>query len=1015
MLQKQSVNVNFAQGLDTKTDPYQVPIGKFLSLQNSIFDKAGRLTKRNGYKALTPLPDVNSSFLTTFQGNLTALGMEVQAYSQPTNTWVTKGNLQPLELSTLPLVRSNTNQIQADSVIAPNGLICTAFTDAVPVSGSLTTEFKYQIADSVTGQNIIPPTLLVNADPTYGTPRVFLLGNYFIIVYTTLVSATDHLVYIAISTYNPTIVTAPQDIANSYAPSTHLSFDGVVTGNKLFIAYHTNTGGTAVKATYITSALGAPVTGTTFAGFTADLFCMSVDSAIAGNPRIYISFYDSGSQNGYTWIVDQNINTVLGPTLFTSGVAIVNMTSVARNQVATIFYEVTNAYGYDSSIPTNYIQYRNITQGAVVGPVSTLARSVGLASKAFLYAGAPYMLAIYYSLFQPTYFLLNQFGQVISKLAYSNAGNYLTFGLPNITVLNSIMHTNYIVKDLIQAVNKTQGLVNAAGIYAQTGVNLANFEFSPVSITSAEIGGTLNISGGILSSYDGFEPVEQGFFLWPDNVEATITGSGGNISQQQYFYQFTYEWADNQGNIYRSAPSIPLSVNVTTGAGSATVTLHVPTLRLTYKILNPVKIVGYRWSTAQQNYYEFTSILLPSLNNPTVDYIDITDTSSDASILGNALIYTTGGVLEDIAPPATNLVTLFNNRLWMVDAEDTNLLWYSKQVIEATPVEMSDLLTLFVAPTTGSQGSTGPITAISPMDDKLIIYKTNALGYINGIGPDNTGANNQYSDFILINSVVGCTNQQSIVFTPAGLMFQSSKGIWLLGRDLSTSYIGAPVEVLTTGAIVESAVNIPNTNQVRFTLDSGITLMYDYYYGQWGTFTNVPATSSTLYQNLHTYMNSFGQVFQESPGIYLDNTSPVLMSFTSNWMNLAGLQGFERFYQMYLLGTYLSPFKLNVQLAYNYDSSIQQYTMVSPITPGSNWGGEQLWGSGQQFGGPSNVFEARVFPQIQKCESFQITINEIFDRSLGLSPGAGLTLSGMDLVIGMKRGFRTSSASRNFG
>ena len=56
-------------------------------------------------------------------------------------------------------------------------------------------------------------------------------------------------------------------------------------------------------------------------------------------------------------------------------------------------------------------------------------------------------------------------------------------------------------------------------------------------------------------------------------------------------------------------------------------------------------------------------------------------------------------------------MALFDTRLWMVDAEDQNLLWFSKQVIEATPVEMSDLLTMYIAPTTSSEGNTGPITA----------------------------------------------------------------------------------------------------------------------------------------------------------------------------------------------------------------------------------------------------------------------------------------------------------------
>ena len=30
-----------------------------------------------------------------------------------------------------------------------------------------------------------------------------------------------------------------------------------------------------------------------------------------------------------------------------------------------------------------------------------------------------------------------------------------------------------------------------------------------------------------------------------------------------YFYQVTYEWSDSQGNLFRSAPSIPISVTTT--------------------------------------------------------------------------------------------------------------------------------------------------------------------------------------------------------------------------------------------------------------------------------------------------------------------------------------------------------------------------------------------------------------------------------------------------------------------
>jgi hypothetical protein len=741
------------------------------------------------------------------------------------------------------------------------------------------------------------------------------------------------------------------------------------------------------------------------------MMSMTVDQTNPSTPIIWAAYYTANATSARAFALTFNMATVLAPTaiplsaLTAPATTYLNITCTAQNAKLTILAEADNYYGYNTAIPTHFLSQNTLTQSGTVGTASILVRSVGLASKALLYNGQSYTLVAYQSPYQPSYFLINGLGQVISRIAYSNGGGYDTKGLPSISLNNGTAQIGYLIKDLIAGTNKTQGLPTASTtpVYSQTGLNLVSFNLNVDMVDSTEIGTNLNLTGGFISGYDGYTITEQNFFLWPDSVNTSTTGTD--------FYQVTYEWADNAGNVFRSAPSIPVS------AGSPGSNLiYVPTLRLTYKTANPVKIVVYRWSAAQQIYYAIQSPdQVPIFNDPTVDYITITDTATDAQILGNPIIYTTGGVIEDIAPPSSSIMTLFNNRLWLVDAEDTNLLWFSKQVIEATPVEMSDLLTLYIAPTTGSQGSTGPVTALAPMDDKLIIFKKDALGYINGIGPDNTGSNSSYSDFTLINSVVGCTNEKSIVFTPQGLMFQSDKGIWLVGRDLSTQYIGSPVEGLTLGATVQSAENIPTTNQVRFTLDSGITLMYDYFYGQWGSFVGIPAISSTIYNNLHTYINALGQVLQETPGQYLDGSNPVLMSFTTGWANLAGLQGFQRLYEINLLGGYVTPFKLNVQLSYDYDSAALQSTMVSPIYPGPAWGGDQLWGSSNVWGGASRTFEARVFPQKQKCESFQISIAEIYDPSLGIQAGAGLTLSGFNLIVGQKRGSRTNNSGRSFG
>jgi len=1001
-LQKQNVSINFSQGLETKTDPFQVPVGKFLSLENSVFNKGGLLSKRNGY---LPLPSLSTNFkyLSTFSGNLVSVGTSVSALSSASNSWVSRGSLTPVQLETLPLVRTSSNQSQVDTAIASNGLVCTVYTNSSP-----STTYNYVIADSITGQNIVSPTLLSTPSES---PRVFVLGNYFIILF----SQAANIKYVAIPVNNPSAPLAAVTLVVNYAiGATELAFDAVVANNNLYVAYNGSDGGGAIRMTFVNSFLVRQTanTGTNVANAKSASFLSICADTISSSPIIWVSFYTSGTTSSYALAVDQQLTSVLAATLMTNSDTIVNLATAAQNGVLTFLYEDSNTYSYGTSLPSDFISCKTITQAGSITSLGIIVRSVGLASKAFIVAGKVYVLSAYSSAYQPSYFLISSSGSVVTKLAYSNGGGYLTLGLPSVTVTGTTAQVGYLIKDLLVPTNKNQNPTNPTGApnFSQTGINLVSFNFTTDGMNSSEIGNNLHVSGGLLWAYDGYSLVEQGFNLYPDNVIVTTATGSGSITANDYWYQAIYEWTDSQGNIQRSAPS--LAIKQTTTTSSSTNTIKIPTLRLTYKSL--VKIVLYRYSTAQQTYYQVTSVTSPTLNSTTTDSVTITDAQSDSQIVGNSILYTTGGVVENIGAPATTVMTLFKSRLFLVDAEDRNLLWYSKQVIESTPVEMSDLFTIYVAPTVSAQGNTGPITALSAMDDKLIIFKKDAIYYLVGTGPDNTGANNDFSDPVFVTSTVGCSNQNSIVFMPQGLMFKSDKGIWLLGRDLSTTYIGAPVEKFN-GSDVLSALAIPGTNQVRFNLSTGEVLMYDYYYQQWGSFSGIPGISATLYQNLHVFIDSYGRVFQESVGSYLDGSKPVLMNFTTGWLNLAGLQGYERSYFFYLLATYLSPHKLNVQIAYDYNASPTQSSVISPHNYSPPYGDDSLYGGSEVFGGASNVEQWRVFLQKQKCEAFQISVQEIFDSSFGVTAGAGFSMSGINLIIGAKSGYPRLKAAVQVG
>jgi hypothetical protein len=1072
-LNKQSLPVPFGQGVQTKKDPKQLQPGAMFDLRNAIFNTEGLLQKRNGFGRLTQINDSTVNTITTFKSGLTAIGESLHSYIPEIDTWYNKGSLSPVQTQVGTLVRSSSSQSSQDVAITDEGLACAVWIDSDGTS-------KYQIVDTVTSQIVVSMTDLPE---TATVPRTFVLGRYFIVTYLVTVTAATHLQFIAIPIRMPTSPLAAQDVATTVSSLT-AGYDGYVVNNGLYLAWDSSTGGGAVHVGWIDSTLLVRTPNTSdLVGYEADYVSVTADAS-PSSPVIWVTFWDPGDNTAYTWACASNtLVEILAPTSLGVNAALNGLTSYANDAVLTVLYQTENEY--PSTVRSDYVASITCTQAGSVGTPVGVARGVGLASKAFAINDRIMFMAAYSGAYQPTNFLIDVDGVVLAKLAYSNAGGYpVNQVLPQASVNGTAAQIGYLYKATLTPVAKNQQLnTSTPGIYTQTAINLVSWDINAVPMRPVETGENLNLSGGFLWAYDGVAPVEQGFHLYPEDIETRTAipftgdasgsddlitnisdmtgievgmkisspdfvlnttvlavGPGNQIqvaatvgpygpsarfqanstadgpSAQQYYYAVTYEWTDAQGNLHRSAPSIPVGVTQAGGPPTANIILAVPTLRLTEKLSpNPVRVVVYRWSAAQQTYYQVSSITSPLLNDPSVDVVYFVDVYQDADILGNQILYTTGGIVENIAAPASADLTLYKDRLFLINAENRNQIWYSKQIIANSPVEMSDLFTFYVAPTSGAQGSTGPCTVLAAMDDKLIIFKADAPYYMTGDGPDNTGANNDFSTPTYIASSVGCSNPRSVILIPSGLMFQSSKGIWLLGRDLSCTYIGAPVERYNDAEVL-SVVSVPSTNQVRFTLDNGVTLMYDYYYNQWGVFSNIPAISSTLYEGLHTYVDSQGRLFQETPGLYLDGSSPVLMSFTSAWFNLAGLQGLERAYFFQMLGQYITPHKLSIGIAYDYNPAIAQQTIIEPLNYTPNYGSASgPYGSESPYGGMSDVEQWRIFLNQQKVQAFRVTLDEIYDPSFGVAAGAGFTMSGLNLTVGLKKGYTTLRAAQSVG
>jgi len=139
------------------------------------------------------------------------------------------------------------------------------------------------------------------------------------------------------------------------------------------------------------------------------------------------------------------------------------------------------------------------------------------------------------------------------------------------------------------------------------------------------------------------------------------------------------------------------------------------------------------------------------------------------------------------------------------------------------------------------------------------------------------------------------------------------------------------------------------------------------------------------------------------------------MSFTTAWLKLTNLQGFQRTYFFYLLANYLTPHKLAVNVAYDYNEAPSQTSIINPFNFNPAWGSDVVWGASSPWGGQSSVEQFRIFLSKQKCQSIQISVSEIFDPSKNVPAGAGLTFSGLNIVIGAKKGFPTLPAKQSVG
>lgn len=544
--------------------------------------------------------------------------------------------------------------------------------------------------------------------------------------------------------------------------------------------------------------------------------------------------------------------------------------------------------------------------------------------------------------------------------------------------------------------------------FTETGLQVVTLDFAAVdAYQTAEFGRDLIVAGACPLRYDGDTISELGFHTAPDGTIAATESTAHNTNQMAssstYLYQINYEERDAAGEIHPGPMSTPILV--TLSAAGTGVTFAIPTYRLTAK--RRVSIGVWRSAandtTGEPLLYRVTS-LDPSatgsngylVNDTTVDTVTLLDELPDALLVLRERAYTNAGVLSNDPVGLGHIIHAGKDRLFFSDPTDATLIRYSQTRRTGYGPEVSaDLPAQYVG---------APVVAIGTLDGAVLAFSSSSVRYFGGTGPlANPDAAPQigFSATEVVTGDVGCASARSLAVTPDRVLFKSDRGLYQIDRSRQVGYVGAPVEGYNAQDVT-SADPVPGKTQILFLTDSGSTLLYDYFFGQWSTYTNHEGLDAAVVSNTYHYIRAGAadlQVYRSNPDSYLDDTSEIRLHLETAWIKLAGYhQALQKIWHALFLGTYKSPHLLRVRFATDYrDGWDEPYDLDVDANYALDPYGGGVYGAGVYGGTTDSLYQRRVHVGA-KCQAIRVSVEDV---TSGTPLGASFELTELLLDGGM--------------
>lgn len=994
-LQKQIMPVNLTGGLDTKTDPKSMVPGSLTDLENCEIIKANQFKKRPGHVAETETPLSGSTpvnggqCLATHNGQLLRVkDGTLYARTESSGTdgrWIEKGYVSRVDTKTIDLGSRNETAVDDFSFfhehVELNGFAVFGYNGAIKAV-DLSSNVEIASVTSSTSIERIKCTTFGDRIYIFYYSSNNLVARYF--------DTTGPYVFSAASTIFASSAAGSYDVSSDESIGVLVAFAANSDPNIQFKWFDTD-------LTQRGSPYGPQTVTASQTGSGDDIEHVKIYKG--GGDEWYIVYY-AGYDNTIRYlVVDDNLSVTRANTTIDSLGNNQCMIGCGHSGGAGTAGTLHVYYSLELETGGNTFQMMraNVDTSGIKSSPATIKHHCVPFSDTFIFDSNRYIFVSDLEENNPS--IESRVGGTLYLYDITNDRIEAKF------FENSLrfVHANE-YSDTKKVASPSDGVFRvfaeiAGGDEFSFSYRLAEVDFNKTQYHYAQIGNETIFAGGVVRSYDGNTVSELNYIQQSKLVsDVNKVTSGGGLGDAIYQYAIVTQWQDANGNIVQGTPFF-FTVDHTSSSSGANSTddIRLSTVGLTDK--SGVKIVLYRTEGNGSVFYRRATY--DNDANLSDGYISsgaggIDDDKSDTSLINDAsdILYTNGGVLENVAPPAAERVAVFKDRLFLTKMHDKSKIWYSHAVEDGFPIRTSDSLTMNVD-YRGQQ-----VEGLGVVDDKLIAFLQNRYYYTYGDGPNTTGFGGTFAPFELASNDTGVLEGKSIVETPDGLMYRSPKGIYLIDGSLGSNYIGAQVEDNVAGQTITSAIVVPEKNRVRFTTESGDMLEYDYFFRKWYTQPGLDAYDAVFLDNdYYLLRNTGGKVFKEDGSVFADDGDDYTMKIETGWISMASLVGFQRIYSLFFVGERKDTCSFKVSVAYDYSDTYVHDTTIALDTALDD-------------GAMGYVpFRLEVPTKIQKCQAIRVKIEEVSPSSTD----EAFTLTGMGMKFGVKRGFGKIRSTQTSG